>query len=224
MEWLDVHVRHWCAYQHQLVLKTGSRARNPKLFDGNKKKGRHPHPCRCQPHYTTKGQCLSTRPSLLILILPPELLRQRQQLLKPRKSFFLHLTTIIHLPVMPQPVHIRATLLIVILRRVTPVLVDKLNNSVVFLNPSLLLRHIRVNSCNSCSLFTLLFEHTLILPLLRPAFAPPARGKKQVAESLPHRIQYSFDSCHSCSPKLLKPLNFLNHLTLKPLKPLNHQP
>ena len=28
MEWLDYHVRRWCADQRQLVLKTGSRARN----------------------------------------------------------------------------------------------------------------------------------------------------------------------------------------------------
>ena len=28
MEWLDYHVRRWCSDQRQLVLKTGSRARN----------------------------------------------------------------------------------------------------------------------------------------------------------------------------------------------------
>ena len=28
MEWLDYHVRRWCSDQRQMVLKTGSRARN----------------------------------------------------------------------------------------------------------------------------------------------------------------------------------------------------
>ena len=53
--------------------------------------------------------------------------------------------------------------------------------------------------------FHRLVEPLLILPLLRPALAPPARGEKQVAESLPHSIQYSFDSCHSCSLSTINP-------------------
>lgn len=63
MEWLDYHVRRWCADQRQLVLKTGSRARNCFYKRASVSAAR----MSCLLYYLWTEESLNPHPSPLIL-------------------------------------------------------------------------------------------------------------------------------------------------------------